>query len=113
MDSKSLTKNARLVNRHLLSKISGKPTELYKAAAYLIVNGGKRLRPYLVLKSCEILGGTFQHAMPAASAIEAIHNFTLVHDDIMDNDELRHGVPTVHKKIWITHSNFGTRCFTI
>jgi geranylgeranyl diphosphate synthase type I len=71
---------------------------LYDAAGHLIVNGGKRLRPYMVIKSCQILGGKTSKAMPAASAVELVHNFTLVHDDIMDNDEMRHGVPTVHKK---------------
>ena len=64
----------------------------------LIVNGGKRLRPYMVIRSCQILGGKVINAMLAASAVEMVHNFTLVHDDIMDNDEMRHGVPTVHKK---------------
>ena len=53
------------------------------------------------MKSCEILGGELKDAMPAACAVEMIHNFTLVHDDIMDNDEMRHGVPTVHKKFGI------------
>jgi geranylgeranyl diphosphate synthase type I len=52
----------------------------------------------MVIKSCQILGGKTSKAMPAASAVELVHNFTLVHDDIMDNDEMRHGVPTVHKK---------------
>ncbi len=52
----------------------------------------------MVIKSCQILGGKTSQAMPAASAVEMVHNFTLVHDDIMDNDEMRHGVPTVHKK---------------
>ncbi|MEM3064573.1 MAG: polyprenyl synthetase family protein [Candidatus Nitrosotenuis sp.] len=94
----TLPKNARLVNRYLGSKLSGKPDELYRASAHLIINGGKRLRPYLVIKSCQMLGGSIKNAMPAAAAIEMIHNFTLVHDDIMDNDEMRHGVPTVHTK---------------
>jgi geranylgeranyl diphosphate synthase type I len=94
----SLPGNARIVNRYLGAKLSGKPTELYRASAHLIVNGGKRLRPYLVIKSCQMLGGNTKNAMPAAAAIEMIHNFTLVHDDIMDNDEMRHGVPTVHTR---------------
>lgn len=98
MNSNSLAKNAKIVNRYLLSNLNGDPAGLYKAASYLIVSGGKRLRPYLVLKSCEILGGKYENAMAAASAVEMIHNFTLVHDDIMDNDELRHGIATVHKK---------------
>ena len=98
MNSKEIAKNAKVVNRFLTTKLKGNPKELYNAASYLIVNGGKRLRPFMVLKSCEILGGKLKNAMPAASAVEMIHNFTLVHDDIMDNDEIRHGVPTVHKK---------------
>jgi len=98
MNSKSLEKNAKIVNKYLISELKGSPSELYKAAAYLIVNGGKRLRPFMVLKSCEVLGGKNGMALPIASAVEMIHNFTLVHDDIMDNDEMRHGVPTVHKK---------------
>lgn len=94
----SLPKNARIVDRHLKRLLNGSPSELYKASAHLIVNGGKRLRPYLVIKSCQMLGGNVNDAIHAASAIEMIHNFTLVHDDIMDNDEMRHGVPTVHTK---------------
>ncbi|MBT6469106.1 MAG: polyprenyl synthetase family protein, partial [Thaumarchaeota archaeon] len=79
-------------------KLKGNPKKLYDAAGHLIVNGGKRLRPYMVIRSCQILGGKSSTAMIAASAVEMVHNFTLVHDDIMDNDEMRHGVPTVHKK---------------
>jgi geranylgeranyl diphosphate synthase type I len=52
----------------------------------------------MVIRSCQILGGKTSNAMPAASAVEMVHNFTLVHDDIMDNDEMRHGVPTTHRK---------------
>ena len=95
---KSIEKNAKIVNRYLNSRLKGNPKMLYDAAGHLIIHGGKRLRPYMVIKSCKILGGNITKAMPAASAVEMIHNFTLVHDDIMDNDEIRHGVPTVHKK---------------
>lgn len=95
---KTIEKNAKIVNRYLNSKLKGNPKSLYDAASHLIVHGGKRLRPHMVIKSCQILGGNIAIAMPAASAVEMIHNFTLVHDDIMDNDEMRHGVPTVHKK---------------
>ncbi len=90
--------NARAVNRYLGETLSGSPRELYDAAGHLIANGGKRLRPYMVVKSCQILGGRKSDAMPAAGAVEMVHNFTLVHDDIMDNDDVRHGVPTVHRK---------------
>ena len=96
--TKQIEKNAKIVNKHLNSKLKGNPKKLYDAASHLIVHGGKRLRPYMVIRSCQILGGKSFNAMPAASAVEMIHNFTLVHDDIMDNDEIRHGVPTVHKK---------------
>ena len=97
-DTKKMGRNTIAVNKYLKSKIKGNPKKLYDAAGHLIVNGGKRLRPFMVIKSCEILGGKGSMAMPAASAVEMVHNFTLVHDDIMDNDEMRHGVPTVHKK---------------
>ncbi|NQV39251.1 MAG: polyprenyl synthetase family protein [Nitrosopumilus sp.] len=96
--TKQMEQNAKIVNKHLNSKLKGNPKKLYDAAGHLIVNGGKRLRPYMVIRSCQILKGKVSNAMPAASAVEMVHNFTLVHDDIMDNDEMRHGVPTVHKK---------------
>lgn len=96
--TKQIENNAKIVNKYLNSKLKGNPKKLYDAAGHLIVNGGKRLRPYMVIKSCQILGGKSSTAMIAASAVEMVHNFTLVHDDIMDNDEMRHGVPTVHKK---------------
>lgn len=54
------------------------------------------MRPFLVIKACQAVGGKLENAVPAASAIELLHNFTLVHDDIMDNDLLRRGAPTVH-----------------
>lgn len=95
---KTLPETAKKVNLYLKSNLNGSPDILYKAGAHLIVNGGKRLRPYLVLKSCQMLDGSARDAMPAAAAIEMVHNFTLVHDDIMDNDEMRHGVPTVHTR---------------
>ena len=94
----SIEKNAKIVNKSLNSKLKGNPKRLYDAAGHLIIHGGKRLRPYMVIRSCQILGGKVSNAMLAASAVEMVHNFTLVHDDIMDNDEMRHGVPTVHKK---------------
>lgn len=96
--TKQMEENAKIVNKYLNSKLKGNPKKLYDAAGHLIVNGGKRLRPYMVIRSCQILKGKVSTAMPAASAVEMVHNFSLVHDDIMDNDEMRHGVPTVHKK---------------
>jgi geranylgeranyl diphosphate synthase type I len=101
MSFNSISKNAKKVNSFLLSSLHGNPEEIYEAASYLIEHGGKRLRPFMVIKSCEILGGTLKQALPAAAAIEMVHNFTLIHDDIMDNDEMRHGVPTTHTKFGI------------
>ncbi len=71
--------------------------ELREASMHLLSAGGKRLRPFLVLTSCELVGGEPDKAVPFAAAIELVHNFTLIHDDIMDRDDLRRGVPTVHK----------------
>lgn len=78
--------------------VPNKPEEVYQAAHHLIKAGGKRLRPYLVFKSCELMGGDLELALPYAAAVEMFHTFTLVHDDIMDNDDLRRGSPTVHTK---------------
>ena len=92
-----LESHASTVNKFLLSCLDGKPKELYQASSHLIRSGGKRLRPFMVIKSCEMLGGTVKRALPAAGAVELVHNFTLVHDDIMDNDEMRHSTATVHR----------------
>src|ERR687896_1918333 len=93
--------NASNVNEFILSSLEGKPKELYSASAHYIASGGKRLRPFIVIKSCEMFGGSAKKAMPAAPAVELVHNFSLVHDDIMDNDNMRHNVPTVHSSYGI------------
>ncbi len=72
------------------------PSELVKASFHLIKSGGKRIRPFLLIKSTELMGGSEEDALPAAVAIELLHNFTLIHDDIMDRDEFRRGVKTTH-----------------
>ena len=89
---------ASSVNDFILSNLDGKPKALYQASSHYIRSGGKRLRPFMVVKGCELLGGNLKRALPAAGAVELVHNFTLVHDDIMDNDEMRHGVATVHRQ---------------
>jgi geranylgeranyl diphosphate synthase type I len=89
--------NAFSINQFIISVLEGEPKDLYHASLHYIISGGKRLRPFMVIKSSEMLGGNLKRALPAAAAIELIHNFSLVHDDIMDNDETRHGVTTVHK----------------
>ena len=74
------------------------PKELYQPIAYLMSLGGKRLRPALVLMATDLFGGDVEEAISPALAIELFHNFTLMHDDIMDNAPLRRGKPTVHEK---------------
>ena len=72
------------------------PKKLYKASAHIPLAGGKRLRPVMALITCEMVGGDSKKAIPFAAALETIHNFTLVHDDVMDDDDLRHGVDACH-----------------
>lgn len=74
------------------------PEELYKAARYLPDAGGKRLRPATVILAAEAVGSDLQTVLPAAVAVELVHNFTLMHDDIMDRDDVRRGMPAVHVK---------------
>jgi geranylgeranyl diphosphate synthase type I len=92
-----LESNASSVNQYILSSLEGDPIELYRASSHYIKSGGKRLRPFLLIKSSEMFGGNLRRALPAAAAVELVHNFSLVHDDIMDNDDMRHSVQTVHK----------------
>lgn len=73
-----------------------KPEVLYDASRHLVLAGGKRLRPFLTLKACETVGGNPKDAIPFAAALEILHNFTLIHDDVMDNDPVRRGKSTVH-----------------
>ena len=82
----------------LLDPPPGVPPRLAEAMRYSALAPGKRFRPYLVVKSCELAGGTFADALPPAGAIECIHAFSLVHDDLpaMDDDDLRRGRPTNH-----------------
>ena len=72
------------------------PRKLYDATAHIPLAGGKRLRPVMALITCEMVGGDSEKAIPFATALETIHNFTLVHDDVMDDDDLRHGVDACH-----------------
>lgn len=79
------------------------PRDLYEPIKYIMNLGGKRLRPALVLIATDMFNGDVVQAMPAALAIETFHNFTLIHDDIMDNAPLRRGKPSVHEK-WGTNN---------
>jgi geranylgeranyl diphosphate synthase, type II len=75
------------------------PATLHRAIRHSLFAGGKRLRPILTLAACAVGGGEEAHAMPAACAVECIHTYSLIHDDLpcMDDDDFRRGVPTCHK----------------
>jgi len=79
-------------------KLDRQPAELYDPIAYTMALGGKRMRPILCLLGCELFGGAPEAALSAAVGIEVFHNFTLLHDDIMDEAPLRRNRPTVHVK---------------
>ncbi len=92
-------KYANLVNWFILTEVMrGAPEKVYEAASHLIKAGGKRVRPFIVMAMAKALGGweAEKAALPIAAGIEIFHNFTLIHDDIMDKDEFRRGVPTTH-----------------
>jgi geranylgeranyl diphosphate synthase, type II len=74
------------------------PVTLYAPARYILEGKGKRIRPFLTLLASEAVCGSSKNALNVALAVEILHNFTLIHDDIMDQAELRHGRPTVHKQ---------------
>jgi geranylgeranyl diphosphate synthase type II len=76
------------------------PESLCEAMSYSLLAPGKRLRPLLTILACEATGGTIEAALPAACAVEMVHTYSLIHDDLpaMDDDELRRGLPTCHKK---------------
>lgn len=86
------------LDRFLVFK--GSPPELVEAMRYAALAPGKRIRPYVLVQCCELVGGLRKDAWPAAAAIECIHAFSLVHDDLpaLDNDDFRRGQPTAHKK---------------
>ena len=79
-------------------KVKKEPQSLYEPINYILELGGKRLRPILTLMTCELFGTEVKKAIPAALAVEVFHNFSLIHDDIMDEAPLRRGKATVHQK---------------
>jgi geranylgeranyl diphosphate synthase type II len=95
----SIEQLQNIINKAIAeTKYTAKPAELYEPISYLMKLGGKRMRPVLVLVSTELFGGDVLKALDAAIGIELFHNFTLMHDDIMDKAPLRRGNPTVHVK---------------
>ncbi len=94
-----LKKYNALLDANLAKAVSqNEPRQLYDPVKYILALGGKRLRPVLTLMVCDFFETDFKEAVPAALAIEMFHNFSLIHDDIMDNAPLRRGEKTVHEK---------------
>ena len=90
-----LEKIQQIIQSEIVSK---QPNLLYGPIVYTMSQGGKRIRPLLTLMSCEMFGGNVEKALYPAVGVEIFHNFTLLHDDIMDKAPIRRGQPTVYKK---------------
>jgi geranylgeranyl diphosphate synthase, type II len=90
----------RVIEEHLNKVLDGcpYPTSLYDPIRYIMQVGGKRIRPLLVLLAADCIGEINEQVMDVAVAVELLHNFTLVHDDLMDNDSVRRGNPTIHAR---------------
>ncbi len=89
----------QLINGYLHDiPLTKEPKNLYEPVAYCLANGGKRIRPVMTLLACEMFNGDVNEALPAAAGLELFHNFTLLHDDIMDDAPIRRNKPTVHVK---------------
>lgn len=99
---RTMRASASLVDRALAERLADNdwPGRLREAMAYAVLGKGKRLRPVLVLWGAECLGGSPESAIPAACAVEMVHAYSLIHDDLpaMDDDDLRRGRPTVHRQ---------------
>ncbi|MGB3387227.1 MAG: polyprenyl synthetase family protein [Pseudaminobacter sp.] len=89
----------QLLDRHLLDGEIARPQRLLQAMRHGVLNGGKRLRPFLVLESARLFDGAHGAALRVAAALECVHCYSLIHDDLpsMDDDDLRRGQPTVHR----------------
>lgn len=103
LEMKNITsKYQELINKAIienLPKATDGQRDVVRAMNYSLANGGKRLRPILVLEFCRICGGSIENALPLACAIEYIHTYSLIHDDLpcMDDDDMRRGKPSCHK----------------
>lgn len=95
----SISYYQEVITNHFSSlTINQEPQNLYEPIKYILSLGGKRIRPVLTLMSAEIFNCNYEKALPAATAVEVFHNFSLIHDDIMDDAPLRRGNETVHEK---------------
>jgi geranylgeranyl diphosphate synthase type II len=96
-----LTQRCQIIDAALdqcIPSAETRPVSLHKAMRHSVFAGGKRLRPILTLAAAEACGGTMEQAMPSACAVECLHTYSLIHDDLpcMDDDDMRRGVPTCH-----------------
>lgn len=97
---KSNIEVVEIINEYIKSlDLDRNPKNLYEPISYVLSIGGKRVRPQLMLLAYQLYKDTVDEVLPAAAAIEVYHNFTLLHDDLMDNSDLRRNKPTVHK-VW-------------
>lgn len=95
----SISYYQEVISNHFTSlTIKGEPKNLYDPIKYILSLGGKRIRPVLTLMSAEIFNSNYEKSLAAATAVEVFHNFSLIHDDIMDDAPLRRGNETVHEK---------------
>lgn len=99
----AISKNAKLTEAALTEISAGEDNDygiLLEAERYSLLDGGKRVRPFLVNECCELLGGDISKSMPLACAVEMIHTYSLIHDDLpcMDDDDFRRGKPSNHKR---------------
>ncbi len=102
MKDKDYLRYLEVIEMHmvdLLPDVDPKSLTLYESMKYSLTAGGKRLRPALLIGACEFAGGNIQEALPYACALEYIHTYSLIHDDLpcMDDDDYRRGIPTNHK----------------
>jgi geranylgeranyl diphosphate synthase, type II len=104
-----LQKKSQLIENYLATLIEERNVpyrQLFTAARYSLLGGGKRLRPILLLASIEALNGNSEHALSVASALEMVHTYSLIHDDLpcMDDDDFRRGKPSLHKAFSEAHA---------
>jgi geranylgeranyl diphosphate synthase type II len=102
MDNTDLNLYKNLIDEHILDflpEVDHKSFTVYESMRYSLAAGGKRIRPILLLAACDFAGGDVKNALPYACAVEYIHTYSLIHDDLpaMDNDDLRRGIPTNHR----------------
>ena len=98
MNNKNYIKLLRKIDEDLLKIYTKGPKSLLKTYKYTFLGKGKRIRPLLTILTSKSITGNYKYSYNAALAVEILHNFTLVHDDIMDNDSIRHGKKTIHEK---------------